>query len=283
MAEGHAVARWADALQVLVGERVTSIQVPPRWRDRAAHVLDHRVTRVHARGKHLVVEVSGGWLIHTHAMQYGSWQVGPIGDPLRKPERFIRLRLVTPRHDAIFYHGPVMEVLSSEEFAVHERYHALGPDLLHDDFDVDEVRRRLRAQGSREIGDAVLDQRVVSGIGNIYKSEGLFLAAIDPFRRADCITNGELDVFFAELIPLMQDGRLKYGMTMTLPEELRFEPWLRNWVYRRRGQPCFVCATPIGMRRQGEFQRTTYFCPYCQDVTQANEGNEKAETTETAR
>jgi endonuclease-8 len=293
MAEGHAVARWADALQVLVGEHITSIQVPPRWRERAANMLEARVTRVHARGKHLVIEVTGDWLIHTHAMQYGSWQVGPIGEPLRKPDRFIRLRLMTARHDAIFYHGPVMEVLPSAEFAAHERYHGLGPDLLHDDFDVGAVRRRLRAQGPREIGDTVLDQRVVSGIGNIYKSEGLFLAAIDPFRRADSITDRELEVFFAELIPLMQAGRRIHGMTITLPEELQFEPWLRNWVYRRRGRPCFVCATPIAMRRQGEFERPTYFCPHCQNVTsgerslrqpqRAYEGNEKAETSETAR
>jgi formamidopyrimidine-DNA glycosylase len=69
---------------------------------------------------------------------------------------------------------------------------------------------------------------------------------------------------FDELIPLMQEARFTFGATITLPSELRFEPWLRNWVYRRRGHPCFVCATPIEMVRQGEFQRATYFCPRCQ-------------------
>jgi endonuclease-8 len=265
MAEGHAVARWGDALRHLVGERVLAIQVPARWRERAAHIHDARLTRVLTHGKHLVLYFSTDWIIHTHAMQYGSWQIGPRGEVLRKDARFVRLRLSTLHHDAVFYHGPVMEVLSREEFATHERFHSLGPDLLHDHFDVSAVYRALHDQGDREIGDAVLDQRIVSGIGNIYKSEGLFLALIDPRRPARSVTPRELQLFFDELIPLMQEARSTYGMTVTLPTELQFEKWVRNWVYRRRGQPCFVCAASIEMTRQGEFQRTTYFCPHCQE------------------
>ena len=267
MAEGHAVARWADALQQIVGETVRDVIVPPRWRERAGRLPGTQVTRVHAHGKHLVVHFSNDWVIHTHAMQYGSWQIGPIGQPLRKEPRYARLRLTTGRLEVLFYHGPVMEVLSVDEFARHERYASLGPDLLHDDFQPSAVLDALRAQGAREIGDAVLDQRIVAGIGNIYKSEGLFLAAVHPGRRADSLTSRELQVFFDELIPLMQAGRREYGMTITLPRDLRYEPWMRNWVYRRRGHPCFVCATPIEMFRQGEFQRTTYFCRHCQALS----------------
>ena len=264
MAEGHAVARWADALRDVEGERVLSIHVPPRWRGQAERVRGARLDRVHTHGKHLVLHFSGDTVIHTHAMQYGSWQVGERGMTLRKDARFARLRLVTPRHEVVFYHGPVMEVLSAKDFAAHERYHALGPDLLHDGFDAEAVHDAIAAQGERPIGDTVLDQRIVSGIGNIYKSEGLFLAAVDPRRASRSIERSEMRVFFEELIPLMQMGRRVYGMTITLPEELRFEPWMRNWVYRRRAQPCFVCATPIEMLRQGDFQRATYFCPRCQ-------------------
>jgi len=264
VAEGHAVARWADAIREVEGERVVAIRVPPRWRERAAHIKGSRLLRVRTHGKHLVLDFDNGWVVHTHAMQYGSWQVGPRGMSLRKDERFARLLLKTRRHEVAFFHGPVMEVLSREEFAVHERFHALGPDLLHDEFDGGAVQAAIEGQGARPIGDTVLDQRVVSGIGNIYKSEGLFLAAVDPVRRSDRVTREEMRVFFAELIPLMQAGRRVHGMTITLPEELRYEPWVRNWVYRRRGQPCFVCATPIEMIRQGDFQRATYFCPRCQ-------------------
>jgi endonuclease-8 len=264
MAEGHAVARWGDALRKLVGERVDAVQVPPRWRERANHIVGSRLTVVHTHGKHLVLHFSSGWVVHTHAMQYGSWQVGPLGQDLRKEARFARLRLTTALSEVVFYHGPVMEVLSFDELAAHERFNSLGPDLLHDDFLAAGVLEAVKAQGNREIGDVILDQRIVSGIGNIYKSEGLFLAAIDPRREARTISGSELNLLFEELIPLMQAGRYVYGMTVTLPEDLRLEPWMRNWVYRRRGQPCFVCATPIEMVRQGEFQRATYFCAHCQ-------------------
>lgn len=264
MAEGHAVARWGDALRELVGDTVQAIQAPRRWRERAEGLLGERLTAVVTRGKHLVLEFSNDWVIHTHAMQYGSWQIGTRREALRKDERFIRLRIDTPRLRAVFFHGPVMEVLSRAEFAMHERFNSLGPDVLHPAFDVRQAYAAIVAQRDREIGDVVLDQRVVSGVGNIYKSEGLFLAAIDPSQKAADVPFDDIDAFFTVVIPLMQAGRKRFGMIETLPEELRFEPWMRTWVYRRRGQPCFVCGTPIQMTRQGDFQRTTYFCPQCQ-------------------
>lgn len=264
VAEGHAVARWGDALRTLEGEAVERIETPARWRERAEHVRGARVTHVQTHGKHLVLHFDSGWVIHTHAMQYGSWQVGLTGQQLRKDARFIRLRLTMARHEAVFYHGPVMEVLSAQEFAAHARFHGLGPDLLQEGFSSGAVLRLLQVEGDRAIGDAILDQRVVAGIGNIYKSEGLFLATIHPRRPAQDVNASELDILFDELIPLMQSARSSYGATVTLPAELRFEARDRNWVYRRRGHPCFVCATPIEMIRQGEFRRATYFCPTCQ-------------------
>ena len=108
MAEGHAVARWGDALRALVGETVRAIQTPPRWRPRASELLGARLTDVVTHGKHLVLEFSNDWVIHTHAMQYGSWQIGSRRERLRKDARFIRLRIDTPRRRAVFFHGPVM-------------------------------------------------------------------------------------------------------------------------------------------------------------------------------
>src|SRR5688500_16768183 len=204
MEEGQAVARWGDALRKLVGERVDYIRVPPRWRERANNIVGSRLTLVQTHGKHLVLDFSSGWVVHTHAMQYGSWQIGPLGQSLRKDARFARLRLRTPVSDVVFYHGPVMEVLSLEELAAHERFTSLGPDLLHDDFLATTVLAAVKDEGDREIGDVILDQRIVSGIGNIYKSEGLFLAAIDPRRAARTVSDSELNVLFDQLIPLMQ-------------------------------------------------------------------------------
>lgn len=264
MPEGHSVARWGDVLRNLVGETVQHVQVPARWRAAAEQIVGARLTNVVTHGKHLVLEFSSDRIIHAHAMQYGSWQVGERGQELRKDRRFARLILTTTEHEAVFFHGPVMEVLTRAEFAEHERFHSLGPDLLKEGFSEREVLASLKAQKKREIGDAILDQRIVAGIGNIYKSEGLFLAGIHPRRESQRISLGELRTFFYELIPLMQQARLTYGRTLTLPEELRFELWMTNWVYRRRGHPCFVCSTPVEMVRQGEFQRATYYCPVCQ-------------------
>jgi endonuclease-8 len=114
------------------------------------------------------------------------------------------------------------------------------------------------------VGDVVVDQRVVSGIGNIYKSEGLLLAGIHPRTPAGVVPRTQLREFFNKLIPLMEAGRVHYGATITLPEAMRTDRTARNWVYRRRGKPCLVCATPIEMFRQGELKRTTYACPRCQ-------------------
>jgi DNA-formamidopyrimidine glycosylase len=263
MAEGHAVLRWARSLLPLVGEPLVAVDAPARWRERARRLVGSRVARVETRGKHLIVHVSTGEAIHCHAMQYGSWQVGEAGMRLRGEERRVRLRLRTPAHEAVFFHGPVMEILAPDELASHPALAALGPDLLADRFDRDEAWRRARGAGDRAIGDVVLDQRVVSGIGNIYKSEGLFLARIDPRRPAADVAREELERVWDALIPLMLEGARHHGPTTTLPPAMR-EDGARHWVYRRRGRPCHRCGTPIEMVRQGELRRATYHCPRCQ-------------------
>ena len=264
MAEGHAVVRWARELRRLVGEELTNVAAPPRWRDRARSLVGARVREVRTIGKHLFID-SGDYVVHCHAMQYGSWQVGERGMAHRKERRYVRLQLVTPTHEAVFYHGPVMEILTPTELDAHPAVTSLGPDLLHDTFDRAEVARRLRSGDvpERAIGDAILDQRVVAGIGNIYKSEGLFLAAIDPRRPAREVSDEELARLWDALIPLMHAGTERYGRTTTLPDELRTDGD-HNWVYRRRRRPCFRCGGEIEMLRQGELARATYFCPGCQ-------------------
>ena len=264
MAEGHAVARWADALQALVGGTVTDIAAPRRWQARAAELVGATITGVRAHGKHLVLSFSAPWIVHAHALQYGSWQVVTRGIEPRKQRRYVRLHLATSSHEAFYFHGPVMEVLSLDEFSACERFHGLGPDLLHDDFDATAAAIRVRAAGTREIGDVIVDQRVVAGIGNIYKSEGLFLAGIHPRRPARQVSLDQLRTMFRELVPLMQAGRRGSGATVTVPDDIRAEHGVRNWVYRRRGAPCLKCGTAIEMERQGTLRRMVFFCPECQ-------------------
>ncbi len=259
MAEGPAVVRWARALRHLIGEPLLEVLVPRRWRDRAADLLGAHLLAVETRGKHLLLHLSTGHVIHAHAMQYGSWQIGEPGMEYRKPARFIRLRLGTAVHHAVYYNGPVMEILTPEELSAHPALNALGPDIMRDDFDPREVARRLRDASDRAIGDAILDQRIVAGIGNIFKSEGLFLAQIHPQCPAGNVSRAEQDRLWTALLPLMQASADQFGPTVT-----RAINGDRHWVYRRRGRPCFICGSPIAMIRQGELSRATYYCPACQ-------------------
>jgi formamidopyrimidine-DNA glycosylase len=198
-------------------------------------------------------------------MMYGSWQVGKPGMKLRKEERFVRVRLRTAAREAVFFHGPVAELLTPEELAEHEKLSALGPDIMNPDFDRDEAWRRLQEAGNREIGDAILDQRIVAGIGNVYKAEGLFLAGIHPQRAARGVSREETERLWDALIPLMRDGVTNAPPIVTVPDEIQEQGEL-NWVYRRRYKACLRCEAKVQMVRQGEHKRTTYFCPVCQSA-----------------
>ncbi len=290
MAEGHAVVRQALRLQPLVGHPLVDVQMPRRWGDRPAGLVGQCIVAVRPRGKHLLLPlappspsgVSGGGgpepalTLHTHGAQYGSWQIGerpPDGGPIayRKPERAIRLRLVTHAHEAVFYWGPTVELLTPDELAAHERLNALGPDIMGTTdaltpggaFDADEATRRVRAQAGVPVGSAIQDQRAVAGIGNIYAAEGLFLAGVSPLRDAAAVGADELARLWSVLPPLMWDGTTRYGPTVTVPPERRAAGETR-WVYGRKGKPCLVCGTAVEKHALPPFGRATYRCPVCQ-------------------
>jgi formamidopyrimidine-DNA glycosylase len=221
------------------------------------------VIAVATHGKHLMLHLSGGFTIHCHAMMYGSWQFGRAGMQLRKPKKNVRLRLVTAESEAVFFNGPVVELLTAEELSAHEKLNALGPDVLHDDFDRGEAWRRMQSDPTRTLGDALLDQTLVAGIGNIFKSEGLFLAGINPLAAMASITRAQLERIWDVLIPIMNQCARRSGPIVTLDKSLRRDGE-RHWVYRRSGRPCFRCGVSIAMARQGQLRRSTYRCPRCQ-------------------
>lgn len=255
--------RWAQALTALVGEPLEVAELPRRFGVRARGVVGKHLRSVETWGKHLLLNLSDGQTIHCHALMYGSWQVGKAGMRLWKDPRYVRLRLRTAAHEAAFFHGPVVELLTPEERKSHPRLRTLGPDLMSPGFDRDVAWRRLQKRGTREVGDAVMDQRIVAGIGNIYKSEGLFLAEIDPRRRTDNVSRQDIERLWDVVIPLMWQGAKTHGPITTLPESLR-KGGERNWVYRRRGRPCFRCGVDITLFHQGQLRRATYVCPACQ-------------------
>ena len=271
MAEGHAVVRQALRLRALVGEPLVAVRMPKRWGERPQTLVGHRLLTPVPRGKHLLLPLSNGETLHTHGAQYGSWQVGDAPLDYSKEERHIRLRLLTEAHEAVFYHGPTVELLTREDLAAHERLSALGPDLMAatpdltpgDTFDRAEATRRVRARAGVPVGSAVQDQRAVAGIGNIYAAEGLFLAGVNPLRDAARVAPDELDRLWDALPPLMWDGTTRYGRTQTTPPELRARGETR-WVYQRKGKPCLVCGTPVELHRLPPYDRAMYLCPVCQ-------------------
>ncbi len=263
MAEGHAVLYWARRLRSLVGEPLVAVQAPRRWASRADALAGARVAEVGTRGKHLLIRLSEGTTIHCHALMVGGWQFGHPGMDLDKPEERVRLRLRTARHEAVFFNGPVVEFLTPEEREAHPKLNALGPDLLSPSFDREEVWRRMGREPERELGDTLLDQTIVAGIGNIYKSEGLFLVGIEPRRPVGAVSREEVETLWDTLIPLMLEASEKDGRATTLPREFRTRD-RRHWVYRHAGKPCLRCGTRIRSVRQGELGRRSYYCPGCQ-------------------
>lgn len=259
MPEGHSVLRWSRELAVLVGQPLLDVELPRRLRGREKELLGRVVTAVEPRGKHLLIHLSGGRVLHCHAMMWGDWRVGPPGLPGRDGRT--RLRLRTPTAEAVFASGPLVEILREADLAAHARLSALGPDILASPFDAAEAERRLRRRPEREIGEALLDQEALAGIGNVFKSETLFRRRMHPRRRIRDIGDADFRGLWREAIRLMRTSAKDPGSIVTLPARKRRSGETR-WVYRRAGRPCLVCGTPIESLTQAG--RETYYCPRCQ-------------------
>ena len=240
MPEGDTIFRAARTLdRALAGKIVTRFEtvLPKLARvDDQTPLRGRKVERVTSSGKHLIIEFSGELFLRTHLRMNGSWHLYRTGEQWRKRRDDMRLVIATEDFEAVGFNIPIAEFQSAP---VH------GPDLLAEQFDADEALRRLRERDTAEIGEVLLNQHVVAGIGNIYKSEVLFECGVSPFKKVS-----ELDE--ETLRRIMKKGRAM------LQRSTRERP---RWsVYQRGGQPCRKCGTAI--QRQG--LRSTYWCPKCQ-------------------
>jgi len=256
MPEGDAIHGTAKQVgTALVGREIVSIETPQarhavdRWPER----LEGRPVRgVDARGKHLFVRFEGDLTLHSHLRMTGMWGVYRRGQRWRRSPRRAWLVLRTHEHDVVQFDGPVLELMTDSRTRFDQRLAALGPDVLVETFDHQRFLARLReGDQSRGIGDALLNQRSLAGVGNVWKSEGCFLAGIDPWRPLRDVSDEEALATVGEIRPLMQAS-----------VEGRRGP--RRWVYGRGGQPCRRCGGQIRARGQGDENRTTYWCPRCQ-------------------
>ena len=237
------IHRTADRLRPLEGE-VVSVNAPHR-RAAALGIAERldgkRLERVEAVGKNLLLTFEDGLVLRSHLRMRGRWRVQPAGSPVvGKPWLVLRARDV----EAVLWNGPVLELSG----AAVER---LGPDVMRDPPDLDGMLARLRGTDrAREIREALLDQRLVAGIGNIWRAEGLFLARVSPFARLGEVSDEELRRVLGETSRAMKGGRRP------------------RFVYRRGGLPCRRCGTRVASSRQGDDGRTVYWCPTCQAGTE---------------
>ncbi len=262
MSEGDTIHRLARRISAgLGGELIETAEAPsPRspLRRTADRLQGQILESAEARGKHLLLIFDGGLALRSHLKMSGSWQLREVGGSLRKPRRraWLILRGANGR-EALQFDGPELELLRAGALHRHPRLARLGPDILDRGFDPDQGVRRLRAQSQdRELGEALLDQSVVAGIGNVYKSEGCFAAELDPWCTLGELSDHELFAAIEETANLMRTG-LESGR---MPRR----------VYRLARRPCPRCGTPIRSRGQGDSNRVTYWCPRCQRSVRDN-------------
>lgn len=259
MPEGDTLFRIATVLGKAIGGKVIQRVRSPLPAIAGAGLTGRTVTRVEAQGKHLLIHFDDGRILRSHLRMTGSWHIYRPGERWQKPERWARVALDAGDIEAVCFSAPEVEILRPGEAALHPALSRLGPDVLKEDFDAAEAKRRLLALGEATIGEALLAQHALAGIGNVYKSEALFLRRMSPFKKVSELGDAEVDALVAEARALMKKN------LGGAPRTTRFAAsGGRYWVYRRSGRPCLTCGALIRMQRQGLAARSTYYCPRCQ-------------------
>ena len=261
MPEGDTVHRAAKRLrEVLQGKRITMVRSFFAAIE-SAGLVGRSIDRIEAHGKHLFVHFDDRRALRVHLGMRGSWRVYPGKTAVRGSGPALRLLLETPESVVVCWNARAVELIAARTLASHPVVNRLGPDVLGADFDVAEALRRLRERDAQPIGEALLDQSALSGIGNVFKSELLFLCEINPFAPILQLEDQALERLITtarcQMRRSLAGGRRVTRLASDGP---------RVWVYKRGGQPCLRCGTTIVRRYQGEPARSTYFCPTCQRV-----------------
>jgi endonuclease-8 len=255
--EGDTIAHAANRIRpVLEGHVPDEIRTPQprhaidRWPERLA---GRAITSVDTHGKHLFLCFEGDLVLHSHLGMTGVWGVYGPGRRWGRSERRAWIVLSRDRHDVVEFDGPLLELVTDSRTRFDQRLAALGPDVLAGQFDFERFLARVRADDpTRPVGDALLDQRNVAGIGNIWKAEGCWEAAVDPWRPVARVSDEELRRIVESMRPRMQRSAVEGSRAIDAR------------VYAKSGRPCPRCGTRIVARGQGDANRTTYWCPGCQ-------------------
>ena len=270
MPEGDTVFRTARALhRALAGALVTEFEtrlpqllsLPVR-----GGVAGREITSTEARGKQILIAFGQDLILRTHLRMNGSWHLARPGERWRRPRSHMRIVITTRDWLAIGFQIPEAEWLTASSLARHVVLQALGPDPLSASFDAYEVTARVAADPAATMADVLLNQRVIAGLGNVFKSEVLFECRVYPFDRVGDLDPDTIAALVAASARALRKNVSEAsggpGHRRTMTNRLNREEAL--WVYRRAGKPCHRCGSAIQMHKSGPDARSTYWCPTCQ-------------------
>jgi len=278
MPEGDTIYRAAKALQKAIGGKVvtgfeTGLATLARVNDDAP-LVGRTVEQVKSQGKWCLIYFSGDLILVTHMLMSGSWHLYRTGEKWWMGRAKMRVVIRTADWEAVAFNVPITEFHTARSLERSSQVPKLGPDILSEEFTVEGGAARLAAYGlenpEEEIGVVLLNQRVLAGLGNVYKSEVAFASGVNPFRAMRTITPREMEKMVelaqrymkANVADGSSAGIVTYSGDRRTTHAMNREE--RLWVYRRQGQECRRCGAAVMMRKQGVQARSTYWCPECQ-------------------
>jgi endonuclease VIII len=277
MPEGDTIFRTARSLgRALGGEAVTAFRSTyptlTRFHDDAP-IIGRTVDSVEARGKWLLIHFSGGATLATHMLMNGSWHIYRHGERWLKSRLDMRILIENSRFVAVGFKVPVAEMHTPDSLKRQRRIPALEIDVLRGEFDEAEVTRRVLSHGGESIADVLLDQSVMAGVGNEFKSEICFVTGIHPYCPVASLSAEQVDAIIAASRRLVGANVLEDSGDRVVTYLGRgrrttnfSDPTASVWVYGRNGQPCRRCGEAIRRRIQGKDARVTFWCPRCQPM-----------------
>lgn len=290
MPEGDTIYRAARALQKAVGGKVVTafeanVATLASVND-DKQVVGRVVEKVEARGKWCLAHFSGDLILVTHMLMSGSWHIYRVGEKWWMPRSRMRCAITCGDFVAVAFNVPVAEFHTERSLARYSQVPKLGVDVLSGEYSVEAGVAALKARAAShpddEIAVVLLNQRVLAGLGNVYKSEVAFAAGVNPFRAMRTITEREMTVMAEVSERYMKanvhdgaaDGIVTYSGNRRTTHSMNAGD--RLWVYGRQGQECRRCGALVQMRKQGEQVRSTYWCPACQPWVAAVGQSEEA-------
>lgn len=277
MPEGDTIFRTARAMErALAGRPITGFRsnyaLLARFHDDTP-IIGQIVERVESRGKWVLIQLSGGATIATHMLMNGSWHLYRAGERWRRPSRDMRIVIENSEYQAVAFTVPVARIYSAQALARETRIPQPGSDVLSQDFDPVAAAARVRACAGEEVGNVLLHQYVLAGLGNVFKSEACFVERINPFCLVSALNDDQIAALIGTARRLIAANVVEETgnkiVTYRGPNRRtthRSDPGESLWVYGRSGESCRRCGERILRRLQGVEARSTFWCPACQPM-----------------